>query len=69
MSELFEKTDLPRRRPVKRMRIEDVGIAPDGRCIIQFVCRHCRYDTGWIIDERTVSESKRGLPCPKCNRL
>lgn len=62
MTLLFDKAELPRRPYLKRMRVADAG---DG--CIQFVCPHCSYDTGWIVDEKTVTENRRGLPCPKCN--
>lgn len=62
MTLLFDKADLPRKPRLKRMRVADAG-----QGCIQFVCPHCSYDTGWIKDERTVSENKRGIPCPQCN--
>lgn len=62
MTLLFDKGALPRKSPVKRMRVTDAG-----QGCIQFICPHCNYDTGWIKDEKTIAENKRGLPCPKCN--
>jgi predicted RNA-binding Zn-ribbon protein involved in translation (DUF1610 family) len=59
---LFQKTELPRSAPVKRMHVADAG---DG---IRFECPHCGHDTGWIADEWTVTENRRGLPCPECNK-
>lgn len=64
---LFDKKDLPRRAPLKRMRVADAGEFPDGRPCIQFVCPHCGYDTDWIEDTSTITENRRGLPCPRCN--
>ena len=61
---LFE--NLPRSKPLKRMRVVDAGNG-NGCKVVQFVCPHCHHDTGWIVDGLTVSENKRGLPCPKCN--
>lgn len=52
---------------VKRMHVVDAGNYPDGRKCIHFVCRRCGHDTGWIVDEWTVSENRRGRPCPTCN--
>jgi hypothetical protein len=63
---LFDKEALPRKSSVKRMRVADAGNGP-GCKVIQFVCPHCNHDTGWIKDEKTITENKRGLPCPKCN--
>lgn len=64
---LFDKAALPRTAPVKRMHVADAGHLPDGRKGIQFHCPHCGHDTGWIVDKHTVSENKRGMPCPECN--
>jgi DNA-directed RNA polymerase subunit RPC12/RpoP len=58
-----------RRHRAKRrvlMHVADAGNSPWGK-VVQFVCHKCGHDTGWIEDRRTVSENKRGLPCPKCN--
>ena len=52
---------LPRAPRVKRMHVVDAG-----QGVIQFRCS-CGYDTGWIVDECTVAENRRGLPCPACN--
>lgn len=64
---LFAKEDLPRSAPVKRMHVADAGHLPGGAKGIRFVCPHCGHDTDWIADEWTISENKRGLPCPSCN--
>jgi rubrerythrin len=65
---LFPKADLPRRAPVKRMRVADAGHFPSGGKCIQFVCPRCGHDTGWIADEWTVTENRNGRPCPSCNK-
>ena len=57
---LFE---LPKKPRQWRMRVADAGHG-----CIQFKCQRCGFDTGWIVDERSVSENKRGLPCPECNK-
>ena len=59
---LFDRATLPKAPPVKRMHVADAG---DG--CIRFVCGHCGHDTYWITDDQTVSENKRGRPCPRCN--
>lgn len=64
---LFAKDDLPRSRPVKRMHVADAGHLPGGAKGIQFECERCGYDTGWIADIWTISENRRGHPCPRCN--
>ena len=64
---LFEKADLPRSPFVKRMRVADAGES-GGVKVIQFRCPYCSHDTGWLVDRRTISENKRGIPCPVCNK-
>lgn len=59
--ELLEKP--PRRMRGQLMHVCDAGDA-DG-IIVQMRCRKCGYQSEWMhID--TVTEAKRGLPCPKC---
>jgi hypothetical protein len=50
------------------MHVADAGNGA-GCKVIQFRCSKCGYDTGWIRDDLTVTENRRGLPCPKCNEL
>lgn len=64
---LFPKDSIKRSAPVKRMRVIDAGHMTGGVRGIRFECPHCDHDTGWIEDEWTISENKRGLPCPRCN--
>jgi hypothetical protein len=59
--------ELPRRAPVRRMHVAEAGHLPGGQPGIRFECGRCGYDTGWIYDTETVSENRRGLPCPNCN--
>lgn len=58
----------PRRKPRVLMHVSDAGIFPDGKKCIRFECSKCGYDTGHIYDERSVTENKRGIPCPECNQ-
>lgn len=64
---LFKKKDLPRHKPLKRMHVADAGHLPGGAPGIRFKCSCCQHDTGWIADEWTVTENRRGHPCPRCN--
>lgn len=66
MAELFSKEQAPKRPPIKRMHVVDAGNGLSGK-VIQFECRRCGHNTGWIEDTCSVSDNKRGLPCPKCN--
>jgi len=58
----------PRRPRRVLMHVVDAGewYGGNGKGI-QFSCQTCGHDTGWIKDTRTVTENKRGIPCPKCN--
>ncbi|WP_406720404.1 hypothetical protein RPE78_09475 [Thioclava litoralis] len=60
---LFDKEQIPKAPPTKRMHPSDAG---EG--MIRFSCPHCGHDTGWIADQWTITENKRGQPCPVCNR-
>jgi len=65
---LFDKLVLPRSAPVKRMHVADAGQLPGGAKGIRFACSRCGHDTGWIADEWTITQNRRGLPCPQCNK-
>jgi len=64
---LFAPGDLPRRAPIKRMHVADAGHDPSGTKSIRFECRRCGHDTGYVDDIWTISENRRGHPCPVCN--
>lgn len=71
--QLFTKEQAPRRKPIKRMRFQDVGDSPfasqSGKQAqyVWWKCPHCEHDAGWQHFEGTVSDVKRGIPCPACN--
>jgi DNA-directed RNA polymerase subunit RPC12/RpoP len=56
----------PRRAPRVMMHVAEAGQGNSGK-VIQFVCSKCGHDTGWFGDEKSISENKRGIPCPLCN--
>lgn len=67
---LFEIPPKPRSKPRKLMHVSDAGDCggcTDGETDVVFTCRRCGYESEWI-RMRTVTEAKRGLPCPKCNK-
>jgi DNA-directed RNA polymerase subunit RPC12/RpoP len=66
MRDLFPT--VPKRARLVRMHVEDSGHLPGGSPGIRFRCRRCGHDTGWIPDTASVSENKRGRPCPYCNQ-
>lgn len=63
---------VPRKPSLIRMRAYDHGQAPyimPGWKTSQgaaFKCWKCGFVQGWVFD-LSVSEIKRGLPCPHCN--
>lgn len=68
MPDLFP--DAPRRPKIVRMHVTDAG---DGGCgmdggafIACFKCKRCGHAVEWV-KVQSVTEAKRGLPCPKCN--
>jgi hypothetical protein len=60
-AELFQKERRP--RPVL-MHVVDAG--HEGTVIAVLECRKCQHRTGWL-KFNTVTEAKRGLPCPNCS--
>ena len=63
--EMFAKP--PRATPLKRAHVSDAvkgqGDFPYGG---QFTCARCTWESDWLCFD-TISEMKRGIPCPKCN--
>jgi hypothetical protein len=65
--DLFPETKPPRAKPRVLMHVSDAGgTGPpdDNWCRMQ--CVRCNAETDWINFE-TVTEAKRGIPCPACN--
>lgn len=57
-AQLFPSPPVPR---IKRMHVDDAG-----QGIAQFKCRICGHVSDWLQIE-SVTEAKRGIPCPNCN--
>lgn len=56
-------------KPARKMRgqlmhVCDAGCG-DSAPIAQLQCQKCGHRSGWLKFD-TVTEAKRGLPCPKC---
>lgn len=67
MADQLELIAKPKRPQVKRMHVADAGcIDGVGRCAV-FECSRCGEKTDWT-PITTVTEAKRGLPCPVCNK-
>lgn len=57
----------PRKPRRVMMRVVDAGVGDGTGHIVNFVCPRCGHDDGWW-NVSSVSEGKRGIPCPKCNK-
>ena len=69
-AELFDDKPAPRRRG-QLMHVSDAGYggcSDSGRSAVNvtLTCRKCDYQSEWLRFD-TVTEAKRGLPCPRCN--
>ena len=65
--DLFPETKPPRQAPRKLMHVCDAyGDGPDDNHV-RFHCARCGHESDWI-DGLTVTEAKRGMPCPECNK-
>ena len=56
-----------RAQPLVRAHIVDAGAGMTKAQIGKFECR-CGWRSGWVEFE-TVTEGKRGIPCPVCNEV
>lgn len=59
--DMFDRVK-PRRKRRVMMHVVDGGVD-----MIQFECFKCGYNSGWIPNDKSLTENKRGIPCPKCN--
>lgn len=66
MEDLFPETKIRRTSRVM-MHVLDAGNFPSGQKCIWFKCPKCEFETEWIPDEWSVSQNKKGHPCPVCN--
>ena len=57
----------PRAGPRVMMHAVDVGEVPGGKPGAHFACQRCEYDDGWSETGPSVTEVRRGKPCPRCN--
>lgn len=69
MSDLFPETKPPRKKRRIMMHVFDAGDSWfDGSIACMFVCRKCKSRTDWIHGFKTITETKRGIPCETCNK-
>ena len=64
LNELEKKPRAPRQW---RMHVIDAGCGYDDSENVRMQCSRCDLTTTWFL--LRVSEAKRGIPCPKCNKL
>lgn len=57
----------PRVKPQFRAHIIDAGAGYSKPQIGLFKCHRCHWESRWI-EFDTVTEGKRGIPCPVCNK-
>lgn len=67
--DMFADLKPPRATPRRLMHVCDAG---DGCCenetpiSVRYACARCGHETEWV-NATTVTEAKRGIPCPHCN--
>lgn len=66
MTDLFGYSK-KRKKPRVMMKVIDAGNGFGDGKVIMFKCFKCGHNTDWIEDTKSVSENKRGMPCPHCN--
>lgn len=67
--DMFAELKPPRQKPKKLMHVCDAsgGCNEDGSgAMVRMSCKLCGHETGWLYLP-TVTEAKRGKPCPNCN--
>jgi hypothetical protein len=67
-SDLFPGTKPPRAVPRKLMHVCDASTDDydDGLATVRMSCTRCDHVSDWLAI--SVTEAKRGLPCPNCNK-
>jgi hypothetical protein len=70
-ADLFEDLKPPRAKPKKLMHVSDSYEScsvEDGDTVqVCMTCIHCGYESDWMTCA-TITEAKKGKPCPQCNQ-
>lgn len=66
MARTLEMFDKPRKPRQWLMHVSDAGGDGPDDVHVRYECQRCGHETGWMM-ARTVTEAKRGIPCPTCN--
>lgn len=54
----------PRKKPQKKAHVIDSGCGAGGNYkVIKFECARCGWQSDWLLDENTITENKKGIPC------
>lgn len=61
---LFDKGKTERSSPRIMMHVVDADV--ESRVV--FECQKCGHRTDWTFT-RSVSDARRGVPCPTCNKM
>jgi hypothetical protein len=70
--DMFENLRPPRAKPRILMHVTDAGQVHCGReedlgkPLCRMRCTRCAAESEWLVFD-TVTEAKRGIPCPNCN--
>ena len=69
--DMFQSLKPKRNNPRKLMHVCDSSgcCEEDGSgAMVRMFCKRCEYESNWLY-LNTVTEAKKGLPCPICNQL
>lgn len=69
--DMFQELKPPRKAPQKLMHVSDASgdggwAHEEGGAMVRLRCKLCKHETAWLYLD-TVTEAKRGKPCPTCN--
>lgn len=70
MSKTLHLFPLPKKKRRVIMHFIDAGVSPylNGDLCAEFECKKCGHKSGWQHGFKNVTEIKRGIPCPECNK-
>lgn len=57
----------PRKKPRVMGHLCDCGAAPNGDEYTAWICGKCGHEWSEVGECRSVTENRRGRPCPECN--
>lgn len=56
----YQKSPRARRRVIAH--VDDAGVDA-----IKFKCSRCGWESGWLENDMSVTDGRRGIPCGRCN--